>query len=84
MAIPFSWTLALKLKYFTPEDKEDLIAVMRRISTLERADKGALQDKIIRQLKKDCPQMEYDKLPECDWRIWSLRISECARKATSS
>lgn len=84
VSIPVSWTMALQLKYFADEDEEDLVHFLRRKNASMKLDERALRNWVIRGLRKDCPQMEYDKFSKKEIETWLKRIEGCVKKATSS
>lgn len=85
VAIPISSTIAQKLKYFTHEDEEDLVCMLKRANATTNLGTEGFQKLIFKALKTDYHQIEYDKLPESDvTKILLKRIYDCARKAASS
>ena len=83
--IPISSTIAQKLKYFTHEDEEDLIYMLKKVNATTNLSAEGLQKLVFKALKMDHRQIEYDKLLESDVTMIMLRrIHECARKAASS
>lgn len=81
VAIPPSWTLALKLQRFNYTDEDDLIYLFQLDKDLRNNDEEVFVGLLEERLKKDCPQMEYEKFSDRALQEWRMRVRDCARKA---
>ena len=63
IAIPALWTLALKLRRYTPADEEDIKYILRSSALSTNLPPEHVAMRVEERLRSDCKEMDYDIWP---------------------